>query len=350
MDTGETFEICTAVLNGDDGNVMIEYPKFYYRFEFDSDGFTLDFSEYQLPGFSLCPAHARAGRETDKYYYGKYEGVLWDATTSGYITGDGTAQHNATEDKIGSVAGYKPVTSMTRSDFETMCKRVGSGWHSEDGAAYFMQLILFLVTYAGGNSQSLISAGNTNFLTWSYANCIDDNGKSNALGMTDGGQATAGGDKSDFCVMFGIENPWGNVWTWLNNLNIYNVEADSKSYAMMDPTHNPDNYVDDADCLDTYEKVAELPLTDDYIKMVGYFGLPVEVGGGAGSTSNFCDYFWTYYNDLSAGYVEDWRVARVGGGAHYGSKAGVSCLAASGDSALAYSDLGGRLCAAKYKG
>lgn len=350
MALGETFEICTAVLNGDDGQVVVENPLIYFYFDYDANGFDLRLSELPLPGYSPSPAHYRNGRLLDFYYYGKYEGVLWDATTSGYITGDGTAQHNATEDKIGSVAGYKPVTSMTRSDFETMCKRVGSGWHSEDGAAYWLRLFLFWVTYAGGNSQSMISEGNTKFSSWDYANCIDDNGKSNSLGMTDGGQATVGGDKSDFCVMFGVENPWGNVWKWLSNLNIYNVEADSKSYAMMEPTNNPDFYVDNADCLDSYEKVAELPLTDNYIKMVGYFGLPVEVGGGASSTSYLSDYYYTYYNNLLAGYGTDWRVARVGGTAVDGVIAGVSCLHAYGVSAFASSAISGRLCAAKYKG
>jgi len=238
----------------------------------------------------------------DYYYVGKYEGVLYDNDISGYLTGDGTVQHAVGDDKIGSVAGYKPVTEMTRSDFETMCQRVGTGFHGEDEASYILRLFLFWLTYADGNSQAMVSEGNTKFSSWSYANCIDDNGKSNALGMTDGGQATAGGDKSDYCVMFGIENPWGNVWTWLNGINIYNVEADSKSYAMVEPTNNPDNYVDNAACLDTYENVAELPLTDNYIKMVGYMGLPAEVGGGAGATSYFSDYYYTYYDDLAPGY------------------------------------------------
>ena len=334
----------TASLDGTDGQVMIRVPKFYYKLTPTTDTLEAMVSFQRLPGYEVSPMHYRNGKELDYAYVGKYGGVLWDASAGGgsgaYVDGTGAAQATPADDKLSSVSGYKPFSYETRAEFRQMASNRGSKFFQLDNATRFSLLLLLITEYATGDFQTAISAGNTKFASWDFATCIAATGKSNSDGMTANGQSTTGGDPSDYVTWRGIEDFWGNMWQWLDGLNIYNVEADGKSYAYF--CDNPENFADDT--IVGYEKVEELSLLDGYQKMVGDQILPTEVGGA--SNTHFADYFYTYYDNLTAGYGTDFRVAFAGGHATNGSRAGAFDLHANDESAYANSYLGGRLCAA----
>jgi len=75
-------------LAGEDGQVMVEIPKFYRRYSYASNVHQWDISPILLPGFDVHPAFIKNGVEVDNRYVGAYEGVLFDAsaatTTSDY--------------------------------------------------------------------------------------------------------------------------------------------------------------------------------------------------------------------------------------------------------------------------
>ena len=88
-----------ADLTGADGQVMVEIPKFYYRYSYLSNVHTWDISSHQLPGFKLHPAFMKNGAEVDFRYIGAYEGILYDASQSVYTSDYNViASHSATFD------------------------------------------------------------------------------------------------------------------------------------------------------------------------------------------------------------------------------------------------------------
>lgn len=334
-----------ADLTGGDGQVMVRVPKFYYKLtKVSANVIQFRVSPVRLAGYAVSPMHMRGGVECDYAYVGKYPGVLWDASAGGglgaYVDGTGAAQADSVNDKLSSVSGKKPFSSETRDEFRDMATNRGTKFFQFDAATRASLLLLLVTEYATGDFQAAISAGNTKFALWDFATCIAATGKSNSDGMTANGQSTTDGDPSDYVTWRGIEDLWGNLWQWLDGLNVYNVEADGKSYAYF--CDNPEKFADGT--IVGYEKVEELPILDGYQKMVGNQILPTEVGGA--SNTHFADYFYTYYNNLIAGYGTDFRVALVGGAASDGSLAGAFCLNAHYGSTQAYSAIGGRLCAA----
>ena len=84
---GDEFEICTGVFNGDDGQVMVEIPAFYYKYQYWGGWHSYSVSYDQLPGYNLHPAFHKNGVDVEARYIGVYEGVLYDASESKYVNG-----------------------------------------------------------------------------------------------------------------------------------------------------------------------------------------------------------------------------------------------------------------------
>ena len=85
--SGEEFEICTGVFNGDDGQVMVEIPAFYYKYQYRNGWHSYSISRDPLPGYDLHPAFHKNGVDVDARYMGAYEGVLYDTSEGKYVNG-----------------------------------------------------------------------------------------------------------------------------------------------------------------------------------------------------------------------------------------------------------------------
>lgn len=126
------------------------------------------------------------------------------------------------------------------------------------------------------------------------------NGKCDSIGQGTGRAAGTNGKTS--VIYRGIENLWGNIWEWVDNLNIRNnqgytdIEGRIASYS-------------DTDFGTVYSAMsATFPATNNYMvtplidPVSGLSCLPATVGGG--SSSYYCDYYYQNTGD---------RAARVGG-------------------------------------
>ena len=119
-----------ATITGPDGQVMVEIPAFYYRYQYANNAHQWDVSQYALTGFSLHPAFIKNGANVDARYVGAYEGVLWDATaattTSDY---NPIAAHGATFDvdpgTITAVAGT-PYSLLQAGDVIVVAATAGT--------------------------------------------------------------------------------------------------------------------------------------------------------------------------------------------------------------------------------
>lgn len=79
--------VTASVLDGPDGQVMVEIPKFWYRYGYSGTTHTWEISPVPLGGFSVHPAFLSDTTELDYVYVGAYEGVLYDTSELAYNGG-----------------------------------------------------------------------------------------------------------------------------------------------------------------------------------------------------------------------------------------------------------------------
>lgn len=88
-----------SILTGDDGQVMVEIPKFWYRYGYAGTSHTWEISPVPLAGFTVHPAFLSGATELSFVYIGAYEGVLFDTSGAKYIDKfNPIAAHSATFD------------------------------------------------------------------------------------------------------------------------------------------------------------------------------------------------------------------------------------------------------------
>jgi len=85
--SGEEFEICTGVFNGDDGQVMVEIPAFYHKYWYDNGWHRHLISRENISGYELHHAFQKNGANVTARYIGAYEGVLYDTSEGKYVNG-----------------------------------------------------------------------------------------------------------------------------------------------------------------------------------------------------------------------------------------------------------------------
>lgn len=125
-----------------------------------------------------------------------------------------------------------------------------------------------------------------------------------------------------------IENPWGNVFDWVDGVNFSNDTV----YVCTDPT----KYVDDTST--GYTNAGTRASSGGYISALGvsttapWAIYPSSAGGS--ETTYIPDYSWT-----SSG----WLVLYVGGNWGYGSRAGLFYFNGDYDSSSSASSIGARL-------
>lgn len=129
----------------------------------------------------------------------------------------------------------------------------------------------------------------------------------------------------------GIENPFGHVWK--NCCDNIITGTTNKVYL----TDNIENFGNDRS-LFTDSGLTSFPTTEQWVKRINNNAaadLFCQEGGG-GSTTYFCDYYWTNANDHD-------RTLLLGAGASYGSGAGLFALFSRGGLGYAADFVGTRL-------
>jgi len=350
-----------ANIDGTDGQVVVDRPVFFYRYSTSGDWVQHDIAPGPLPGFVPYPVFNPKGTILDRIFIGAYEGVAYDAGAGAYNDGTGAAASNfnggaidTANDKLGSVSGYKPLTDETRAEFRSIAGNVGSGWQLEDKYIRDAIDLLILIEYATFNTQDVIGNGNTSYDAWDYDNDVGDTGYSNADGNRTNASDTAeggltitdpndGSTNTEYMSYRGIENWYGNVWKFIDGLNIHNFDDDGgTSYSRAYVANNPANYADDTDT--DYESAGDLVEVAGYQKLlIDTFGLFLPSSIGSSSSTWITDYYYTYFGNLTPAF-DDWRVARVGGHAGNGSQSGAFALHATSASAIGNAGIGARLC------
>ena len=336
-----------------DGQVMVEIPRFYYRYSYTGTTHSYEICETDRSGFTIHPAFVRDGAVVTHRYIGAYEACLWDDSGSAYV-GYGTAIDTAV-DVLSSVSGVKAHTDEKRFEYRLAAANRGAGWRQLDFYLLSAVQLLYVIEYADFNTQETIGNGNTAYSAWSYDEGIAPAGLSNSDGngtaasndafssVPVDGSATNGVETSQYATYRGIENLWGSVWEWVDGINVHNYDdAGGTSYSRAWVSGDRAVFADDT--ATGYTQFGDLAADDGYADALIQSGsgfLPTGYTGA--SNTHLGDYYYTYFDDLVAPF-NDWRVVRLGGTASNGATAGAFCVYTHSDSAVDYANLGGRLC------
>ncbi|KKK77816.1 hypothetical protein LCGC14_2849790, partial [marine sediment metagenome] len=220
-------------LDGSDGQVMVEIPKFYYKYAYNANIHTWEISLTQLDDYILHPAFLKNNVEVDYRYIGAYEGVGYDYSVSDYIdhanvaaTGWSGTTIDTSNDILSSVNNKNPITDHTRSEFRLIAANRGTGWRQLDFYLLSAIQLLYLIEYAHFNSQNSIGPGRVGLSngTWVNGSYISEGGLSNSDGNRSNSVSYSGdadNAEAEFVYMTyrGIENFFGNIWKWVDGIN-----------------------------------------------------------------------------------------------------------------------------------
>lgn len=353
------------VRDGSRGQVMVEIPLHYRKFETNGTKRVVRLSEHPLPGYHVVP----------KMYVSAYEASLERSTGKLCSVANMAADYrggtnNASFDGTYRTLLGRPVTATSRTGFRTAARKRGSSsWNCYLYDVHKAIFWLFCVEYATLNSQDAYTAeltpegyhkgglglGVTDWdgSTWNTFNGYNPFvpcGHTDSLGNQTGVVAyTANGESgselktSNVNRYRGIENPFSHIWKWSDGINVrISANTDkggdglSKVFVCSDPTKFSDtNY-------NGYKHVGNEARNEGFVKEV-IFGeegeiMPSLVGGG--STQYFSDYHYTNI----PGSGEQLRGVLFGGYASNGSGAGLACAYSAYVPSYTIAHLGSRLC------
>lgn len=360
--TGETRD-------GSEGQVMVELPMYYRKFETDGTKRRVLFSELPLPGYHQVP----------KKYVSAYEATVQRSTLKLASVANTDADYRgggnqADWDGLSKSALGTCATTISRTNFRKYARNRKAGSTEWNCMVYGIQkdlYWLFCVEYATLNTQAEYNAQKTaegfaqgglgvgvTFLAYDKWSAFNGTYPFIPCGYTD--MLGNGTGQIDFTMpeeydpeatvakvvrvprYRGVENPFGHCWQWTDGINVRISPTEenggdglSKVFVCDDPAKfNDTGY-------DGYRHVGNEARTESYVKEV-IFGeegdiMPAVVGGG--STTYHCDY---HYTNIPT--TETLRGVLFGGNAAYGSYAGFASAHSADAPSFTYARVASRLC------
>lgn len=351
-----------ANLTGADGQYMVEMPDTYVRFETDGTKNRALISTQALPGFHLWR----------KDYISAVEATVQRSTTklAAVVSTDADyrgGNNDATRDGTYRTMLGMPATSISLTNFRTYARKRGSTeWNCNVYQTHRKMWWLFAIEYANFNCQATFNAeldengyrqgglgsGVTTIAsgTWSSHNgyyplvpCGTTNSLGNHSGTVD--YTVKNADDTDLITFAvpsyrGVENPFGHIWKWTDGCKCLIQSEASGGLSEFYVCDEPANFTSSG--VANYQLRGVLPRKEGYVKalILGEDGeiMPLEVG--AGSTTYFCDYFYTSIPE--SGVSE--RGVVFGGNAHYGATAGFVSAHTHNTASNTAATFGSRLC------
>ena len=355
------------VRDGSKGQVMVEIPTHYRKFEEEGTKRRVLLSELPLMGYHKVP----------KCYVSAYEATVERSTQKlcsvANINEDyrGGNNNNSLDGQYNSFLG-RPATSISRTLFRSYARKRKSGsteWNCYTYDVHKTLFWLFVVEYATLNSQASYNSEPTSegyrqgglgagVTTWDWGNWTTFNGlypfvpcgHTDSLGNRTGVVSyTAKNDDESISKTFyvpryrGVENPFGHIWKWTDGCNIQvsaSQENGGTGLSKVFICHNSANFQDSNYA--NYSHVGNIDRVVGYIKEV-LFGVGGEILpklAGGGSTTYFCDNHYT--NIPPSG--EALRGLLFGGDADDGAFAGLASALSFNAPTAASAHFGSRLC------
>ena len=159
----------------------------------------------------------------DKIYLSAFEGCIYDTDAKKYLTADEQVADFAT-DMLSSIAGAKPASgltqNLTRANVRKLCANRGAGWEVIVFLLWRFTEWLLMIEYASLDAQRKVGRGVCDFTDDGKTNMAVVTGATSGLGNGSGIDPNGGVDGKCSVSYRGEENLWGNIWTWLDKVNI----------------------------------------------------------------------------------------------------------------------------------
>lgn len=354
------------VRDGSRGQVMVELPMHYRKFETDGTKRRVCISESPLPGYHLV----------GKRYVSAYEAAVQRSTTTlcSVVNMDadyrGGGNNSAWDGSYRTLLG-RPATAISRTNFRNYARKRKANsteWNCMTYDIHKELYWLFVIEYATLNSQATfnaqkdsngyaqggLGAGVSNLSTaeWNtlnvfnpFAPCGHTDSLGNGSGEVPYEVPNADGSilKTVMVPRYrGVENPFGHIWQWTDGINIRISPTEenggdglSKVFVCTDPAKFSDSGYDG------YAHVGNEARAEGWVKEV-IFGeggeiMPSVVGGGP--LTYFCDYHQT-----GIPTTEALRGVRFGGWAAGGAIDGFACANTHNAPSYGSTSVGSRLC------
>ena len=376
-----------AKLDTTDGNVMLEKPEYYARFEVNGTQWALAISEYALPGFvrmtrkTLSPWGATIDIANNTAVSGCWlqwgaDGVLLrDANgilsllpnAANFRGGSGASDANK-DGTYNSQLGM-PRTSISKAGARPTCKNgTHLGMARADREIAWLQRIEYASLHCQNTYHETLSDDGFHQGGLGCGPVVDDGqwniwgdyrpfipcGVTATLGNNTGRvsytiKGWTGGDKVVQVTSYrGLEAPFEYLWFLADDLLVHcapeteSAPGHCTAYGCTDPTKFASPADNATTVPDGYVAITELPSVEGYIWNFGFsydgFTLPTNIGGS--SNQGMCDYFWRVAKAPASG----WYGALLSSHASDGAYAGFGCLATSFRSAWASARGAFRLC------
>ena len=354
----------SATRDGSRGQVMVEIPMHYRKFETKGTKYIVRLSEYPLSGYHKVP----------KMYVSAYEASIERSTGKlcsvvNYDVNYRGGNNNAEWDKTYRSLLGRPVTSISRTAFRSAARKrntSNSSWNCYLYQIHKALFWLYTVEYANFNSQADynseltsegfrqggLGAGVSNWKSSEWAafnnyNSFVSCGLTDTLGNSTGVVAYTAYNEdgselktSNVPRYRGVENPFGHIWKLTDGCKcLFQSEASgglSEFYVYDEPANFTSSGVAN------YQLRGVLPRNDGYVKalILGEDGEIMPLKVGASSTTYFCDYFYTSIPE--SGVSE--RGVLFGGIAHAGAHVGFVYANTYNAATYTAANVGSRLC------
>lgn len=338
--------------DGSNGQVMVYQPKFYYKvvpLKLDPQtggcGYHLRSANYYISatpknGFKLHPAfYDEDSNPVDYILFSAYEGSIYDTSTSAYLHNDEQIA-DFSADKLSSVAGVRPCSgktqNLTRVNVENLSKNRGIGWHTDTIKTASANQLLTAVEYAAFNMQETIGLGVVNITDISHENCAIVTGKTSSFGNL---SIMSNGVNGQTSVSYrGMENPWGNIFKFINGINGYMTNDGIFHIYVCD-----DFNFSESKGTDNYKAIGYNPAhTNGYVSAFGYSEEYDWLFIASETIDNSNLPIGDYYLSLPTN-KNQWRVVLFGGAWYEKQKAGAFEYSPHGGIGLYDRAVGGRL-------
>ena len=265
-----------AILTGEEGDVMVYFPEFWYKGETTSKGYRFNFALKQIDN-------------------------TWKHAPASLV---GAYKAYVDSNKLYSRSEVDSTGSVSMPNFSSYARARGEGYHIIDYQQHCIIAWMFYAKYLTRDSQSVCGTSKN---VYTDTKC----GSTNALGTTDTTASNAS-VYSDLHVNFlGIEGAWGYKHEWIegihgysgdNKINVYDKGDyhDQAFSAVVSPTKrqisaiNTGNWIKDIHA-------------GEYMDM-----LASNVSGGSYSTY-FCDYGHSYSPSSNVFFRSHYGGSREGG-------------------------------------
>ena len=272
-----------AKLDGTEGDVMVYFPRFYYKYEnLGSYKFAYSFALVQLDN---------TWKESSECLVGAYEAYV-------------------TNNKVYSRSGLESTRSISQGNYKAYSRARGTGYQIIDYDQHKIIAWLFYAIYGTRNCQAICGSGTNSY--------TKENGQTNNIGNAD--TTTANGNSMSVNFL-GIENCWGNKYEWIDN-----VVVNNGTWVITDIVTGASRNVVGLQTNGSWG-YAKTAVAGDFLDIIAK-------EGGMSDSTGYCDGFLTTTSSsrvVLRSYV------------YSNSNGGVACAYASYDSSGANSGCGSRL-------